>query len=89
MGWLFCLALALGIAGAAWGQPAKDPEGYEPVSGDMVGKDESIPAARLVGAAYGVIFAAVLVYVASVAARARRVEEEVEALKRKLERKGA
>lgn len=70
----------------AQGAPQKDAEGFEPVNGDMMQKTgESIPASRLVGAAYGFICAAVVVYVASVARRARRLEDEVDALKKKLQ----
>jgi hypothetical protein len=75
-----------GLAGAAFAQdaPKKDNEGFEPVNGDMMQPGESIPASRLVGAAYGFIFAAVVVWVASVARRARRLEDEVDELKKKL-----
>jgi hypothetical protein len=75
-----------GLAGAASAQnaPQKDSEGFEPVNGDMLQQGESIPASRLVGAAYGFIFAAVVVWVASVARRARRLEDEVDELKKKL-----
>jgi hypothetical protein len=66
----------------------KDAEGFEPVNGDMMQQGESIPASRLVGAAYGFIFAAVVVWVASVARRARRLEGEVDDLKRKLDARG-
>jgi hypothetical protein len=69
-------------------QPQKDAEGFEPVNGDMMQRGESIPASRLVAGAYGFIFVAMLVWVASVTVRARRVEEEMDALKRKLEAKG-
>jgi hypothetical protein len=80
--------LLLVLAGAAAAQtPPKDNEGFEPVASDMMSRGESIPANRLVGAAYGFIFAAVTVWVGSVAARTRRVEEEIEGLKRKLERR--
>ena len=77
------------LGGVAFAQeaPNKDEEGFEPVNGDMMLKGESIPANRLVGAAYGFIFAALVVYTVSVVARTRRVEEEIDALKRKLEKK--
>ena len=84
----FAIFLAGGVALAQQpSQPQKDAEGFVPVNGDMMQKGESIPASRLVGLAYGFIFAAVLVWVASVARRSRRVEEDMDALKRKLERK--
>ena len=76
-------ALSLSTAYAEEGG-AKDPEGYEPVAGEMMNSSESIPAGRLVASAYGFIFVAVLVYVASVGARSRRLEEELDELKRKL-----
>lgn len=65
--------------------PPKDSEGFEPVSGDMMQPGESIPASRLVGGAYGFICAAVVVWVASVARRARRLEDEVDELKKKIQ----
>jgi len=80
------VALVSGVALAQ--EPKKDAQGWEPVNGDMMQKGESIPASRLVAAAYGFIFAAVVVYVASVARRARRLEDEVEALKKKLQARG-
>ena len=72
-----------GIA-VAQEQPKKDDDGFEAVNGDMMQQGETIPASRLVAAAYGFIFVAVLVWVASVAQRSRKLEEEVEALKKKL-----
>jgi hypothetical protein len=86
--WIALLFLLL-VASVAAAQPAvKDNEGFEPVNGDMMVRGESIPASRLVAGAYGFIFAAVVVYVASVVSRVRRVEEDVEALRRKLEAQG-
>ena len=88
------LVLLLALVGVARAQPEtkpetkKDAEGFEPVNGDMMmQRGEFIRADRLVAGAYGFIFAAVVVYVASVAARARRVELEAEALRRKLEKR--
>jgi CcmD family protein len=78
------VALAQSVPAAA---PQKDAEGFVPVNGDMMQPGESIPASRLVALAYGFIFSAVLVYVASVARRSRRVEQEMDALKRKLQQK--
>ncbi|HWE31174.1 MAG TPA: hypothetical protein VHB97_24375 [Polyangia bacterium] len=75
--------LASGVA-LAQDAPKKDGEGWEAVNGDMLQPGESIPAARLVGGAYGFICAAVVVWVASVARRARRLEDEVDELKKKL-----
>jgi hypothetical protein len=83
------LALLLG-GGALAQEPAKDKDaqGWEQVNGDMMQQGESIPASRLVGVAYGFIFVAVVVWVASVAQRARRLEDEVEALKKKVQARG-
>jgi hypothetical protein len=83
---LFALfALFLGGVALAQEGPKKDAEGFEPVNGDMMQPGESIPASRLVGAAYGFICCAVIVWVASVARRARRLEDEVDDLKKKLQ----
>jgi hypothetical protein len=65
--------------------PKKGDEGWQSVNGDMLQPGESIPASRLVGAAYGFICCAVIVWVASVARRARRLEDEVDDLKKKLQ----
>jgi hypothetical protein len=75
------------LAGMAFAQegPKKDDEGFEAVNGDMLQPGESIPASRLVGAAYGFICVAVIVWVGSVARRARRLEDEVDELKKKLQ----
>ena len=76
--------------GAAFAQeaPQKDAEGFEQVNGDMMQPGESIPASRLVAGAYGFICAAVVVWVATVARRARRLEDEVDELKKKLAARG-
>jgi hypothetical protein len=82
---LSLLCLLGGLALAQGAPPKKDTEGFEPVDGDMMAQSgESIPASRLVGAAYGFICAAVVVWVATVARRARRLEDEVDELKKKL-----
>ena len=87
------LAFFFGGVAAAQEQPRKDQasdssrkddEGFEAVNGDMMQKGESIPASRLVGGAYGFICFAIVVWVASVARRARRLEDEVDELKKKL-----
>jgi hypothetical protein len=80
---------ALAVGGAVYAQtppPQKDAEGFEPVNGDMMQKGESIPASRLVAAAYGFICVAIVAWVASVVMRTRRVEDELDALQRKLDR---
>ncbi len=85
---LFFAFFAGGIA-LAQEAPKKDAEGYEQVNGDMMQPGESIPAARLVGGAYGFICLAIVVWVATVALRSRRLEDDVDELKRKLAAKGA
>lgn len=82
------LLFFLGGVALAQEAPKKDNEGFEPVNGDMLQPGESIPAARLVAGAYGFIFVAVVVWVATVARRARRLEDEVDALKKKLTARG-
>jgi len=84
---LFLLCV-LTVAVARADEPKKDPDGYEKVDANMLAQGETIPANRLVAAAYGFIFAAVAVWVATVASRSRRVEEEMDELKKKLEAKG-
>jgi len=85
----FLATLLFGLSGVALAQePTKSNDGYEPVNGDMLQPGESIPASRLVAGAYGFICAAMIVYVASVARRARRLEDEVDALKKKIQARG-
>jgi hypothetical protein len=80
---IFFLVVFAGAAGAQ----TKD-EVWEKVDGSMMAASgEVIPAKRLVGAAYGFIFAALVVWVASVAGRTRRVEDEIESLRKKLHEK--
>jgi hypothetical protein len=84
------LFLSMGVVAAAQEppKPPSDEQGWEKVNGDMMQQGESIPASKLVAGAYGFIFAAVVVFVASVTMRSRRVEEEMDSLRRKLESKG-
>jgi hypothetical protein len=77
----FAIFMSAALASA---QP-KDNEGFVPVDGSMMNESETVPARRLVGIAYGFILAAVVAWVASVTRRSRRVEDELEALKKKLE----
>lgn len=87
------VALCLASGGAALAQSpptsapaaaAKDAEGFEQVNGDMMQSGETIPGNRMVGLAYGFICVALIAYVVSVARRARKLEDEVDALKKKL-----
>ena len=92
VGGFLWLGVLVGVAGAqdapkepAPKEPVKDAEGFEPVNGDMMVRGESIPAANLVGAAYGFILLALVGYVVSVVVRVRRVEEEIGQLRKKVE----
>ncbi len=78
--------LMFAAAARAQPAPARDSEGFEPVDGNMMTRGESIPAARLVAGAYGFILASLVVWIGSVAMRARRVEEELDDLRRKLDK---
>jgi hypothetical protein len=81
--------LGLFFGGVALAQePKKADDGYQQVNGDMLQPGETMPASRLVAGAYGFICAAMIVYVASVARRARRLEDEVDALKKKIQARG-
>jgi hypothetical protein len=83
-------AFLFALAGAALAQTpstVKNDEGFVPVNGDMLQQGETIPGNRLVAAAYGFISVAMLVWVATVARRARRLEDEVEGMRKKLERR--
>jgi hypothetical protein len=82
------LGFFFGGAALAQEPPKKTSDGYEQVNGDMLQPGETLPASRLVAGAYGFICAAMVVYVASVARRARRLEDEVEALKKKIQARG-
>lgn len=88
--WLSAAALCLAMATPALAGPPdekdKDKEGWSAVSrpADMNPEAESVPAAPLVAGAYGFIWVAVLVYVGTVAQRARRLQAEVDALRKRL-----
>jgi hypothetical protein len=83
---LFAFAFVFASA-LAFAQPKPDSEGWEKVDSNMMQPGESIPASRLVSIAYGFIFAAVAVFAVSIAVRTRRVEDEMDELRRKLEQK--
>ena len=69
--------------------PTTDKEGFVPVKeGEALGPGEVLPATGLVAGAYGFILAAMVIWVATVAARTRRVEEDVTALRAKIDRAG-
>jgi CcmD family protein len=75
---------ALAAAALAWLAPAlAGAQQFEKVSGAV---REELPAGRFVGAAYGFIWIAVLVYLVSIARRLGRVREELGDLKKKIDR---
>lgn len=74
------MVLVVGAAGAAAQPPAQ--EGFVPV--EQLEGQEQMPAAPLVAAAYGVAWAAVLVYVWSVWRRLEKVERELADVSRRI-----
>ena len=65
-----------------------DREGFTAVPpGEALGPGETLPAARLVGFAYGFVLIALAGWIASVVARARRLEDEVAALRARIQPK--
>jgi len=84
---LFVLLLAAPVL-AQGQQPPKPPttaaqEGFVPVDTPTNAQD-TIPAARLVGIAYGFIWVVLFGYVWSVRSRLARVEREMEAVSRRV-----
>src|SRR4030088_3542907 len=80
---LLGVSLLLALCGDVCAQKGQDQEGFvkEDRPATMKSVEEGIPAAPLVGAAYGFIWLAVLAYVVSVARRTRRLEEEIQRLR--------
>ena len=78
--WLVVLCVMSGSAIAAQ-TPAQ--EGFVPV--DQLEGQEQLPAAPLVAAAYGVAWAAVLVYVWTIWRRLGKVEQELADVSRRLQ----
>ena len=74
------MVLVVGAAGVAAQPPAQ--EGFVPV--EQLEGQEQMPAAPLVAAAYGVAWAAVLVYVWSVWRRLEKVERELADVSRRI-----
>jgi CcmD family protein len=80
---LMSMLLVLSLAApAAAQQPAAQDE-FVPVTGSPAGQ-ETIPAARLVGIAYGFIWVVLFGYVWSVRSRLATVEREMETLSRRV-----
>ena len=70
----------------AAGQPPPAQEGFVPV--DQLPGQEEMPAAPLVAAAYGVAWAAVLIYLFSIWKRLGTVEREMADVARRIEARG-
>jgi CcmD family protein len=82
----FLVALVLaGTPGIATAQPPA-PEGFVPV--DQLPNQEEMPAMPLVAAAYGVAWAAVLIYLFSIWRRLNAVEREMADVARRIEAGG-
>ena len=84
---LILFMLMLGVPAFAQSQPpptAAAQAGFVPVTGTPTGAQETIPAARLVGIAYGFIWVVLFGYVWSVRSRLARVEHEMDAVSRRV-----
>ena len=80
--WLAVLMLAVPAAAFAQ-QPPKPPDGFVPV--DQLPGQEALPATPLVAAAYGVAWAAVLIYLFSIWKRLQTVEREMAEIARRID----
>ena len=69
-------------------KPAAAQDAFVPVDSPL-NQQETIPAARLVGIAYGFIWIAILVYVIGVARGLARVRGEMDDLRKKIDRSGS
>ena len=79
---LFCMAPASAMPGAQVPKQPAAQEGFVPV--DQLPNQEQLPATPLVAAAYGVAWAAVLIYVWMLWRRLARVERELADVSKKL-----
>jgi CcmD family protein len=85
---LWLLAVPAFAQEAPPAQPSKPPtaaaqDGFVPVDAPMTGQD-TIPAPRLVAAAYGFIWVVLFGYLWSVRSRLARVEREMETVSRRI-----
>lgn len=80
------IALALVVIPAAAGAQPPAQEGFVPV--EQLPGQEEIPAAPLVAAAYGIAWAAVLIYLFSIWRRLGVVEREMAEVSRRVEAGG-
>lgn len=82
---LLIVAALVAVPGAEAAQPPAQ-EGFVPV--EQLPGQEEMPAAPLVGAAYGVAWAAVLIYLWSVWRRLGTVERELTEVARRIDSRG-
>lgn len=82
---LLVAVMMLGAPAVSFAQPPAQ-EGFVPV--DQLPDQEQLPATPLVAAAYGVAWAAVLVYLFSIWRRLGRVEREIADVARRVEAGG-
>ena len=61
-------------------------EGFKPVQGGDIGVQDTIPAATLVGIAYGFIWLVVVLYLVQIWRKNRRTEQEITDLRGKIDR---
>jgi hypothetical protein len=74
------------VAAPASAQPPKPPDGFVPV--EQLPGQEELPATPLVAAAYGVAWAAVLIYLFSIWKRINTVEREMAEIARRIDAGG-
>lgn len=79
---LCAVVLMTAAAGALQARQPPAQEGFVPV--EQLGEQEQLPAAPLVAAAYGVAWAAILVYVWTIWRRLARVERELADVSRRI-----
>ena len=72
------------LAAPALAQKPAATDEFVPVTGAPQGAQETIPAARLVGIAYGFIWVVLFGYVWSVRSRLSKVEREIESVSRRV-----
>jgi CcmD family protein len=66
--------------------PPTPSDGFRPVVGDPAASQGSIPAPKLIGGAYGFIWLAVVVFLATLWRRSRDTKRELDELRRKLDK---
>jgi len=82
--YVMLVLFALTLAAPVFAQQKAATDEFVPVTGTPQGAQETIPAQRLVGIAYGFIWVVLFGYVWSVRSRLSRVEREIEAVSRRV-----